>query len=85
MQLELFQRAPCEHLFPYWKGRLDRWPSEVFEWRHYRDTTGWSMATGEFSFARFLFRHGQLTRQQFRRFFRFARRVKRWDRRPEIS
>jgi len=83
MQLELFQRDPYEHLFPYWRERLDRWPTTVFEWRHHRYTTGWSMATQQFFFAEALFRQGQLTREQFRRFLRFERRVRRWDKMPE--
>jgi hypothetical protein len=83
MQLELFKVDPYAHLFPYWKERLASWPRDVFEYRHYRNTTGWSMATGGFCFARLLFGRGQLTRDEFRRFFRLDRRVRRWDRKDE--
>lgn len=83
MQLQLFTVDPCEHLFPYWRGRLERWPAEVFRWRHYRYTTGWSMCCSEYSFARSLFCHGQITRRQLRRYWRFDRRVMRWEKMTE--
>jgi hypothetical protein len=78
-QLELFQRDPSEHLFPYWRKRLLAWPREVLIYRHYRNTTGWSMACQDFMFAGLLLRHGQLSRPEYRRWWRFERRVKRWD------
>jgi hypothetical protein len=69
-----------EHLFPYWRERLAEWPCEVRYWRHDRNTTGWSMASQGFSFARFLFGEGEMTRQEFRRWFKFNCRVRRWSR-----
>lgn len=78
-QLELFERDPMEHLFPYWRKQLRGWVEDVRIYRHYRYTTGWSMACQGFMFAGFLFRHGQITKSEFRRWFRLNRRVKRWD------
>lgn len=78
-QLELFPRDPCEHLFPYWKKQLMKWPREVMQFRHYTQCTGWSMCCQSFMFARNLFRHGQINKAEFRRWFRFRRRVWRWD------
>jgi len=74
-QLELLPAHPHEHLFPYWRSRLSRWPSEVFMWRNRRNTTGWSMACQGFAFARHLFSSGQMSRAEFRRWWRLNRRV----------
>lgn len=80
MQLELFttldERKP---LLDYWRECLKAWPAKVREYRHYRNTTGWSMATGGFSFARRLFRAGKITRKDFKRWWKFHRRVRRWN------
>jgi hypothetical protein len=84
MQLELFttfdDRKP---LLDYWRKSLKEWPANVREWRHQRDTTGWSMATGGYSFARILFMDGKITRQAYKRWWKFHRRVMRWDRRMQ--
>jgi hypothetical protein len=84
MQLELFTEDFRERptLVAYWRKQLTAWPRRVFDNRHYRDTTGWSMATGGFVFARLLFGEDRLTRAEYKRFRRFHRRVSRWDRNP---
>jgi hypothetical protein len=81
MQLELFTADFHERpkLIALWRGELDRWLRDIFEYRHLRSSTGWSMATGRFFFARLLFRKGELTRAEYKRFLRFRRRVSRWD------
>ena len=84
-QLTLFADNPSEKLFPYWWESLKRWPAEVFMFRHSRDCTGWSMATQDFSFARWLFMNGQMDRSEFRRYWRLNRRVQRWERKPHNS
>ena len=78
-QPELFARDPSEGLYPYWRESLRVWLDDVRFYRHIRDTTGWSMATQGLLFAECLMRHGQMTRAEFRRWWRFERRVKRWD------
>lgn len=78
-QLELLPAHPDEHLFPYWRDRLAEWPRHVFEYRNMPETSGWSMATQKMCFARWLFRAGQMTRDEFRRWARFNRRVLRRD------
>ncbi len=78
-QLELFARDPHEHLFPYWRQQLLAWCEGVWMWRHHRDTTGWSMATQGLSFARLLFRSSQMSKAEFRRWWLFDRRVRRWN------
>ena len=70
-------------LLPYWNRELKRWPAKVFQSRHYRGTTGWSMATGGYSFARILFSERKITRRELRRWWKFYQRVMRWDRRGE--
>lgn len=87
-QLDLFPQAEIQvitqdrerlRLTDYWRERLRRWPSDVLFWRHHRDTTGWSMATQGFCFARFLFRDGLMSKVEFRRWFSLHRRVRRLD------
>lgn len=78
-QMELFKVDCRMRHFRYWKDQLRKWPREVFEWRHHRNTTGWSMATGGFSFAEFLVDAGEMNVAEFKRWQRFARRVARWD------
>ena len=80
IQLELFKRDEKEYLFPYWRESLRRWVCDVYQWRGYPYTTGWSMACQGYMFARLLYSHGQLSRSELRRYFRFDRRVQRWDR-----
>ena len=77
-QLDLFERDPCEHLFPYWRESLRGWLEDVWQFRHKPETTGWSMACQGFIFAEFLYQHGQMIKPDFRRYWRFNRRVKRW-------
>jgi hypothetical protein len=79
VQLDLFKKDQYEHLLPYWWQKLKEWHRDIFQWRHRRDTTGWSMATGNYFFATALFRHGQINRKQFRRYWKFNRRVTRLD------
>lgn len=76
-QLELIATHPHEKLWPYWRERLQEWPGEVWRWRHSRGTTGWSMATQGYGFAQFLFRDGQISKQELRRWWRFDRRIRR--------
>lgn len=78
-QLELLPAHPDEHLFPYWRRRLADWPRQVFLYRNMPETSGWSMATQMMCFARFLFEAGQMTRAEFRRWWRFGRAVMRRD------
>lgn len=78
-QLSLFRVDPYTHLFPYWREQLTQWPKEALYYRHHRNCTGWSMALGGYDFARMLFRHGQLSREQLRRYWRFNRRLWRME------
>jgi hypothetical protein len=83
MQLELFEPEKVDqyaHLYAFWQKDLLDWPREVFAFRHSRDTTGWSMACSGFIYARMLFQCGRITRSAYRRFWKFDRRVRRWDR-----
>jgi len=79
-QIELFtlSRSP-KGLMDYWRKSLAQWPVDVFQWRHDRNTTGWSMSTGGFTFARLLFSEGKISRKTFKRFWKFNRRVVRWN------
>ena len=79
MQLELFTQRKEHRLCPYWRKRLGEWPGEVLESRHHPDTTGWSMATQGLKFATWIFKAGEMSRSEFRRWCRFNRRVRRWD------
>tara|TARA_R110000868_G_C10387083_1_gene719936 strand:- start:108 stop:389 length:282 start_codon:yes stop_codon:yes gene_type:complete len=82
MQLELFAPEKVDqyaHLYALWKKDLLAWPSEIFEFRHFRNTTGWSMASSSFIYARMLFQSGKITRSDFRRYWKFNRRVRRLD------
>jgi hypothetical protein len=85
MQLELFPQLEAledrRFLVDYWRRSLREWLKKVWRFRHYRDTTGWSMACGGFLFAKLLFLDGKMTRKEFRRWWRFSRRVRRWDER----
>ena len=81
-QIELFPAQPNEELFPYWREQLKAWPCEIMLNRHARGCTGWSMATQGFCFAEFLFMAGQMTKAEFRRWFRLHRRVLHWNKRP---
>jgi hypothetical protein len=81
-QLELFPsiaQVERHELAPYWREKLERWPRDVFEWRHHRDTTAWSMATGGYGFAILLFTAGAMPRRELKRWWRLNRRVMRWD------
>jgi hypothetical protein len=78
-QLELFASHPDERLFPYWRKRLAAWPCDVFTYRNMRDTTGWSMARQGMCFARWLFKAGQMSRSELRRWWRLERAVLRRD------
>lgn len=83
MQLELFESDKVDqyaHLYQHWQKDLEDWPREVFSFRHDRDTTGWSMASSGFIYARMLFQCGKITRKAFRRYWKFNRRVHRWNR-----
>ena len=74
-QLQLLEKHPHEELFPYWREQLKKWPSEVFYYRHARDCTGWSMALQGFLFARLLFGCAQMSKSEFRRWWKFNRRI----------
>lgn len=67
-------------LHQYWRSQLKDWIHDVRYYRHARNTTGWSWATGGYDFARWLFRDGAMSRAELRRYFRLHRRVMRWDR-----
>ena len=77
-QLELFARDPMEHLFPYWRDRLQEWVRDIWRYRHQRDTTGWSMARQGYIFAQCLFMHEQMARPELRRWWRLDKRVRRY-------
>jgi len=77
-QLELFPKDPMEHLFPYWRDSLRQGMRDALLFRHHADTSGWSMARQSWFFATCLFRHGQITRSEYRRWWRFGRRMHRW-------
>jgi len=82
-QLELFTeeyREPA-HFVEHYMKRLSEWPAEIMCWRHHRESSGWSMATGGYSFARSLFFNRKITRRGLRRWWKFHQRVMRWDRR----
>jgi hypothetical protein len=82
-QLELFTdeyRDPA-NLVARYRKLLTEWPAEIMSWRHHRESSGWSMATGGYSFARSLFFNRKITRVELRRWWKFHQRVKRWDRR----
>lgn len=68
------------HLWPYWRGQLKSWIEDAYYYRHSRESTGWSMATEGFMFARLLYGDGQLSREQFRRYCRFNRKIQRIER-----
>jgi hypothetical protein len=78
-QLDLLPKDDWEHLFPYWRDSLKSDINDAFYFRHARNTTGWSSCRGGISFARFLFRHGQMTKNEFCRYWKFFRRVERWE------
>ena len=83
-QLELFPsiaQVKRHQLAPFWRESLSAWPRGVFRWRHSRETSAWSMATGGYGYAILLFTAGQMDRRELRRWWRFNRRVMRWDRR----
>ena len=82
-QIEFFQKDEKEELFPYWREQLKEWPGEVFSWRHRRNTTGWSMCCHALMFARLLYRHGQMDKKEFKRWWKFDIRVMHWDSFPD--
>ena len=82
-QLDLFAADPDEHLFPYWRGCLKQWILDAWTYRHKRYATGWSMARQGMMFSRLLLMHGQMSKVEFRRWVRFKRRIRRWDKREE--
>lgn len=78
-QLELFVADPDEGLFPYWRDELREWVDTTWHFRHHRNCTGWSSAEQGYEVAYDLFRHGQMTRSEFRRWYRFNARIRRWS------
>ena len=78
-QLELFVRDRNEHLFPYWREPFREWVRDAFHYRHHRDSTGWSEATQGYMFAQLLYRAGQMTKAELRRWWRFDRRLWRME------
>jgi hypothetical protein len=64
----------------YWKKSLRKWPGDVWLYRHCIITTGWSMARQSWIFARFLFRYGEINKNEYRRWFRFRLHVERYHR-----
>lgn len=80
-QTDLFAGDDDPAQIEYWRRRLREWPQQVFIWRHFPRSTGWSVASQSYIFARMLCRVGQITRQELRRWWRFDRRVQRWERR----
>jgi hypothetical protein len=82
MQLELFEPEKVDqyaHLYDHWKNDLIEWPREIFHYRHQRYTTGWSMASSGYMYARMLYRCGKITLIDLRRYWKFNRRVTRWN------
>jgi len=77
VQLELFKPAPP--LSPWWREQLKGWLEDAWRYRHNRHTTGWSMATQGMLYARLLYKTGQMEKAEFRRWFKFHRRILRWD------
>jgi hypothetical protein len=78
-QLDLIPRPEFEELFPYWREQLKTWIKDAWYYRHAPFTTGWSMACSGITFAEHLFRCGQMTKTEFRRWFKFHRRIQRWE------
>jgi hypothetical protein len=78
-QPDLFAIDPSTPLFPYWRRSMRAWPREAFIFRHNHNTTGWSMARQGLMFPRMLLWHGQITRAEYLRWWRFDRRLKRID------
>lgn len=84
-QLDLIPVGKYEHLYSYWRDRMDQWICDVRRFRHAQNSTGWSMACQGFSFALHLFACGQMDRAQFKRYWSFNRRVQWWDKRNFTS
>lgn len=78
IQLELFTEQDSRT--PYWRKRLAEWPCDVLSSRHEPDSSGWSMATQGLKFAIWLFKANAMGTREYRRWCRFNRRVRRWDR-----
>lgn len=76
-QLTLALGIEHAELFPYWRESLKSWVADALYYRHARNSTGWSMVLQGFLFARLLARNGQLSRVDFRRYWRFNRRIQR--------
>ena len=58
---------------------VSSWPAAVMEFRHARNTTGWSTASRRFLFALALHETGEMSADELARWERFDRRVRRWD------
>lgn len=78
-QLSLGLTSRHADLHPYWRAQLKQWVHNALYYRHARGTTGWSMATDGYDFARWLFRDGQLSRGELKRYFRFNLRIQRME------
>ncbi len=79
MQYTLFEEQDVDRHVAYWREQLNAWPGEVWRYRRDLHTTGWSMATQKYVFARLLWHEGQLTDAQLARYLRFNRAVRRRD------
>ena len=77
----LFPQAADAHLWPHWRDSLRLAVLDVWRWRHHVYTTGWSYACQGVSFALWLYKAGQLSRERFVRYVRFFRHARRHERR----
>jgi len=79
-QLTLGIESPHMALWPYWKRSLAEAIKDAYYYRNHRGCTGWAYAIDGYSFARNLFRDGQMTVAELRRYYRFFRRLQRMER-----
>lgn len=81
IQPDLFGHQPEQHQqHIYWREMLSIWLEDIWSYRHDKYTTGWSMATQGFCYARWLYRDAAMPRAEFRRWWRLNRRVMLWER-----
>lgn len=81
IQLDLFSRQETIGLqnARHYKKKLRDWPDDVWRYRHYRNSNGWSSARGNLIYAILLHDHGQMKDRDLARFQRFADRLERWE------
>ncbi len=74
-QTHLFTYFGHMNLVAYWRISMKAWVREIWSVRHQLDSAGWRKARQGFWFARALFRSGNMTKAEFRRWWRFAYRL----------